>query len=172
MNKFIQKNKKSENTASNKLEKKKDKINAKKNNNLLMDTLTIERTLNSLGSVGSSMLDSQQTNRTNVLNNFLNINNESGKEQKDNSAIIRRLGKMKKIMTLVKIEQKEEKEKNEEEVELSKEEELQLKELSNGLYDLLKIECVLCGQEMINSTQIMFGKNNDNDEDKWKNLVE
>ncbi len=80
--------------------------------------------------------------------------------------------KMKKIMTLVKIEQKEEKEKNEEEVELSKEEELQLKELSNGLYDLLKIECVLCGQEMINSTQIMFGKNNDNDEDKWKNLVE
>ena len=40
------------------------------------------------------------------------------------------------------------------------------------MYDLLKIECVLCGQEMINSTQIMFGKNNDNDEDKWKNLVE
>ena len=94
------KNKKSENTASNKLEKKKDKINAKKNNNLLMDTLTIERTLNSLGSVGSSMLDSQQTNITNVLNNFLNTNNESGKEQKDNSAIIRRLGKMNNSNTI------------------------------------------------------------------------
>ena len=39
------------------MRKKKDKINAKKNNNLLMDTLTIEKTLNSLGSVGSSMID-------------------------------------------------------------------------------------------------------------------
>ena len=30
-------------------------------------------------------------------------------------------------------------------------------------------ECVLCGQEMINSTQIMFSKNV---EEKWCNLVE
>ena len=54
-------------------------------------------------------------------------------------------------------------------MELSREEEIQLKELSNGLYDLLKSECVLCGQEMINSTQNMF---NQNTEEKWGNLVE
>ena len=58
---------------------------------------------------------------------------------------------------------------DEDEGDFTKEEEMQLKELSNGLYDLLKQECVLCGQEMINSTQMMFSKNG---EEKWANLVE
>ena len=82
-------------------------------------------------------------------------------------------GAMKRLITFVKKEEKksiwDEKEDDKDEVELSREEEIQLKELSNGLYDLLKSECVLCGQEMINSTQNMFSQNN---EDKWGNLVE
>ena len=55
--------------------------------------------------------------------------------------------------------------------QLTKEEEIQLKELSNGLYTLLKEECVLCGQEMINSTQIQFSKEDDENK-KWEKLVE
>ena len=82
-------------------------------------------------------------------------------------------GAMKRFITFVKKEEKksiwDEKVDDKEEVELSREEEIQLKELSNGLYDLLKSECVLCGQEMINSTQNMFEQNT---EDKWGNLVE
>ena len=82
-------------------------------------------------------------------------------------------GAMKRFITFVKKEEKksiwDEKVDDKEEVELSREEEIQLKELSNGLYDLLKSECVLCGQEMINSTQNMFEQNT---EDKWRNLVE
>ena len=82
-------------------------------------------------------------------------------------------GAMKRFITFVKKEEKksiwDEKVDDKEEVELSREEEIQLKELSNGLYDLLKSECVLCGQEMINSTQNMF---NQNTEEKWGNLVE
>jgi hypothetical protein len=62
----------------------------------------------------------------------------------------------------------DEKDDDKEEIELTKEEEIQLKELTNGLYDILKNECVLCGQEMISSTQIMFSKNG---EEKWANLV-
>ena len=54
--------------------------------------------------------------------------------------------------------------------ELTKEEEIQLKELTNGLYNLLKEECVLCGQEMINSTQIQFSIEDENI--KWNKLVE
>ena len=74
-----------------------------------------------------------------------------------------------------KIEKEKEKEKeklriNEEESELTKEEETQLKELSKGLYNLLKEECVLCGNDMINSTQIKFSKEDENK--KWGNLVE
>ena len=57
---------------------------------------------------------------------------------------------------------------DEDEGDFSKEEEIQLKELGNGLNDLLKQECVLCGQEMINSTQMMFSKDGD---EKWANLV-
>ena len=77
---------------------------------------------------------------------------------------------MKKIFTFVtKEEKKSIWEDDEDDTELSKEEEIQLKELTNGLYDLLKHECVLCGQEMINSTQIMFSSN---DEEKWGNLVD
>ena len=82
-------------------------------------------------------------------------------------------GAMKRFITFVKKEEKksiwDEKVDDKEEVELSREEEIQLKELSNGLYDLLKSECVLCGQEMINSTQNIFEQNT---EDKWGNLVE
>ena len=81
-------------------------------------------------------------------------------------------GAMKKLITFVKNEDKKsiwDEKADEEEGELTKEEEIQLKELSKGLYDLLKHECALCGQEMINSTQIMFSKNG---EEKWANLVE
>ncbi len=80
-------------------------------------------------------------------------------------------GAVKRFITMVKKEDKKSiwDGDDEEEGELSKEEEIQLKELTNGLYDILKNECVLCGQEMINSTQIMFSKNG---EEKWANLVE
>ena len=81
-------------------------------------------------------------------------------------------GAMKRFMTLVKKDDKKsiwDEQEDEKEGELTREEEIQLKELSNGLYDLLKNECVLCGQEMINSTQIMFSNNI---EEKWGNLVE
>ena len=91
---------------------------------------------------------------------------------------------MKMFLTFVKIDQKGKeneiiekdrdkdkgKEKMEEEIELTKEEEIQLKELSNGLYNLLKEECVLCGQEMINSTQTLFSEDDENK--KWEKLVE
>ena len=84
---------------------------------------------------------------------------------------------MKMFLTLVKIdpkgkdiEKEVEKEKEKPEEELTKEEEIQLKELSNGLYNLLKEECVLCGQEMINSTQIKFSQEDENK--KWENIVE
>ena len=93
---------------------------------------------------------------------------------------------MKMFLTFVKNEQKgkenekeivkekeKEKEKSkifEEETELTKEEEIQLKELTNGLYNLLKEECVLCGQEMINSTQVKFSQEDENI--KWGKLVE
>ena len=82
---------------------------------------------------------------------------------------------MKMFLTLVKIDSKgkdieKELEKEKPEEELTKEEEIQLKELSNGLYNLLKEECVLCGQEMINSTQIAFSQEDENK--KWENLVE
>ena len=93
---------------------------------------------------------------------------------------------MKMFLTFVKNEQKgkeiekdiikeKEKEKDkikiiEEESELTKEEEIQLKELTNGLYNLLREECVLCGQEMINSTQIKFSKDDENI--KWGKLIE
>ena len=81
-------------------------------------------------------------------------------------------GAMKIFMNLVGKDDKksiwDEKDDDKEEIELTKEEEIQLKELNNGLNDLLKYECVLCGQEIINSTQVMFSNN----DDKWSNLVE
>ena len=93
---------------------------------------------------------------------------------------------MKKFLNLVKIEQKgkenekefekekeKEKDKNkiiEDEPDLTREEEIQLKELTNGLYNLLREECVLCGQDMINSTQIQFSQEDENN--KWGKLVE
>ena len=74
---------------------------------------------------------------------------------------------VKVFFTLINKEQKN-KEKEKIDEEFSKEEEIQLKELSIGLYSLLREECVLCGKEMIYSTQIKFG---DEDEKKWENLV-
>ena len=52
--------------------------------------------------------------------------------------------------------------------EFSKEEEIQLKEYNDNLYRLLKEECVLCGKEMIKSTQIKLGED---DSKKWNDLV-
>ena len=52
--------------------------------------------------------------------------------------------------------------------EFSKEEEIQLKEYSDSLYRLLKEECVLCGKEMIKSTQVKLGEDEDK---KWNDLV-
>ena len=87
---------------------------------------------------------------------------------------------MKMFLTFVKndpkgkeIDKGNEKEKDKPkaiEEELTKEDEIQLKELSNGLYTLLKEECVLCGQEMINSTQIQFSKEDDENK-KWEKLI-
>jgi DNA-directed RNA polymerase subunit M/transcription elongation factor TFIIS len=87
---------------------------------------------------------------------------------------------MKMFLNLVKIDPKGkgnekeiEKDKSkiiDEEIDLTKEEEIQLKELSNGLYNVLKEECVLCGQEMISSTQKQFSQEDENI--KWGKLVE
>ena len=71
------------------------------------------------------------------------------------------------------IEKEKDKDKSkiiDEEIDLTKEEEIQLKELSNGLYNVLKEECVLCGQEMISSTQKQFSQEDENI--KWGKLVE
>ena len=52
--------------------------------------------------------------------------------------------------------------------EFSKDEEKQLKQYSDSLYRLLKEECVLCGKEMINSTQIKLGEDENK---KWNDLI-
>lgn len=52
--------------------------------------------------------------------------------------------------------------------EFSKEEEEELRKTSNELFSLLKEECVLCGQEMINSTQIKLGEDENK---KWADLI-
>ena len=52
--------------------------------------------------------------------------------------------------------------------EFSNEEEMQLKNFQENLYQLLKEECALCGKEMINSTQIKVGEDEDK---KWNDLV-
>ena len=57
---------------------------------------------------------------------------------------------------------------NEKKEEFSNEEEMQLKQFQENLYKLLKEECALCGKEMINSTQIKLGEDNDK---KWNNLI-
>ena len=66
------------------------------------------------------------------------------------------------IISLFNFINKEQKE------EFSKEDEIQLKEFNDNLYRLLKEECVLCGKEMINSTQIKLGEDNNK---KWNDLV-
>ena len=52
--------------------------------------------------------------------------------------------------------------------EFSNEEEMQLEQFQESLYKLLKEECALCGKEMINSTQIKLGED---DNKKWNDLV-
>ena len=66
------------------------------------------------------------------------------------------------IISLFNFINKEQKE------EFSKEDEIQLKEFNDNLYRLLKEECVLCGKEMINSTQVKLGEDEDR---KWNDLV-
>ena len=65
-----------------KMTKSKEKVWQNKNTNLIMDTLTKERTLNSINSIGSSVVDSQQTNVTNLLTNCLNLNNSYEKSKR------------------------------------------------------------------------------------------
>jgi len=97
----------------------------------------------------------------NTMKKFLTFvkKEPKGKDSNDNKDVIMENEKEKDKI----------KDKIEEEVELTKEEELQLKELTNGLYNLLKEECVLCGQYMINSTQIQFSQEDENI--KWGKLV-
>ena len=52
--------------------------------------------------------------------------------------------------------------------EFSNDEEMQLEQFQESLYKLLKEECALCGKEMINSTQIKLGED---DNHKWDDLV-
>ena len=52
--------------------------------------------------------------------------------------------------------------------EFSNEEEMQLNQFQEDLYSLLKEECVLCGKEMINSTQIKLGEDENK---KWNDLI-
>ena len=84
-----------ENKVLTKMTKSKEKAWKNKNKNLIMETLTKEKTLNSIGSVGSSIVESQQTNVTNLITNYINLNisfekskrnysNEKRKELKDN----------------------------------------------------------------------------------------
>ena len=93
-----------ENKILTKMTKSKEKVWQKKNNNLMMDTLTKERTINSKNSIGSSIVDSQQTNVTNLLTNCINLNNsydkskrtyknEMNREEKNNSLNKGRLSK-------------------------------------------------------------------------------
>ena len=99
----------------------------------------------------------------NTMKKFLTFvkKDQKGKDNSDNQDAILENEKEK--------EKEKFKDKIDEEVELTKEEELLLKELTNGLYNLLKEECVLCGQYMINSTQIQFSQEDENI--KWGKLV-
>ena len=114
-------------------------------------------------SLSEKIMNMQKKKTTNKKNIFTEGFQNFGKKTKNT---------MKKLLTLVTQGEEnleDEKDKSEEEVELTKEEELQLKELTIGLYNLLKEECVLCGQDMINSTQIPFSKEDENI--KWGKLV-
>ena len=79
-----------------KMTKSKEKELKNKTKNLIVDTLTKEKTINSLGSIGSSVIDSQPTNVTNLITNYINLNlsfdkpkrtysNENNKELKENT---------------------------------------------------------------------------------------
>ena len=118
-------------------------------------------------SLSEKIMNMQKKKATNKRNIFTEGFQKFGKKTKNT---------MKKILTFVtqgeeisENEKEDETDKIEEEIELTKEEELQLKELTNGLYNLLKEECVLCGQDMINSTQIPFSQEDENI--KWGKLI-
>jgi len=85
-----------DNKVLTKMTKSKEKEWNNKNKHLIVDTLTKERTINSVGSIGSSVIDSQPTNVTNLITNYINLNlsfdkpkrtysNENDKELKDNT---------------------------------------------------------------------------------------
>ena len=115
-------------------------------------------------SLSEKIMSMQKKKATNKRNIFTEGFQKFGKKTKNT---------MKKILTFVtqgeEILENEKEDGTDEEIELTKEEELQLKELTNGLYNLLKEECVLCGQDMINSTQIPFSQEDENI--KWGQLV-
>ena len=83
----------------------------KNNNNLTIDTLK-EKTINSIGSIGSTIIDSQRTNVTNLITNYINLNisfdksrriysnNKKSKAKKDNSNQNTRLSKTNNSNTL------------------------------------------------------------------------
>ena len=81
-----------DNKVLTKMTKSKEKVWKDKTKNLIIDTLTKEKTINSIGSVGSSIIDSQRTNVTNLITNYINFNisfdksksNENHKENKKN----------------------------------------------------------------------------------------
>ena len=116
-------------------------------------------------SCSEKKLNVQKKKTTNKKNIFTEGFHKFGKKTKNT---------MKKFLTFAKKGQKGKANKdvileNEKEKELTKDKELLLKELANGLYNLLKEECVLCGQYMINSTQIQFFQEDENI--KWEKLV-
>ena len=104
------------------------------------------------------------------------------------SAFKSKIGVIKELREkIVKLQQKKQKIKNEQnsqstntfsvllnfmnkeqKEEFSKEEEKELVDLNYNLYKLLKEECVLCGKEMISSTQIKLGED---DNKKWADLI-
>ena len=114
-------------------------------------------------SLSEKIMNMQKKKTTNKKNIFTEGFQKFGKKTKNT---------MKRLLTFVTQGEEnleDEKDKSEDEIELTKEEELQLKELTIGLYNLLKEECILCGQDMINSTQIPFSKEDENI--KWGKLV-
>ena len=98
------------------------------------------------------------------VNNIKNLRDKIIVLQEKRRKIMRekRLNNTNTIISLFNFMNKEQREV------FSKEDEIQLKELNDNLYKLLKEECVLCGKEMINSTQIKLGED---DNKKWNDLV-
>jgi hypothetical protein len=93
---------------------------------------------------------------------FKNLNDKINEMQKQNEIIKNQnnnLINFKVFFNFINTEKKE---------EFSNEEQTQLNQFQDNLYKLLKEECALCGKEMINSTQIKLGED---DNHKWDDLV-